>query len=239
MFQSVPLCSGKVSRDDPAAQALDWGVRVAEAKEGESGFWRAMTAAEVYRDAGLSNGLEDAESREILDEVVSQGLDMNIESDDRLLIDDGPPQVHDGIGGEAASQAWAIPPHPFLPDYKEWSDSELREVVEEWWADVGRWWKIYREKLEDIDLTPYTQKVQGDEGGTRSDPWPGPRLCGVELFLYPVWWRPYPAGGGKSASTAFGLRLCSSTATDHPVCMTARAASLGSSDSLRRPLLRG
>ncbi len=47
VIPECPLCAGKVSRDDPAAQALGWGIRVAEAKEGESDFWKAATVCEV------------------------------------------------------------------------------------------------------------------------------------------------------------------------------------------------
>ena len=50
VIPECPLCSGKVSRDDPAAQALAWGVRVAEAKEGESNFWKVMLAGHLYRE---------------------------------------------------------------------------------------------------------------------------------------------------------------------------------------------
>ena len=46
-----PLCSGTTKRNDPAAQALDWGVRTAEAKGHESEFWDVMLAAEMFRAA--------------------------------------------------------------------------------------------------------------------------------------------------------------------------------------------
>lgn len=61
-----PLCSGKVARDDPAAQALEWGVRTAEANRnaahardwsrrmvearGSSAFWALAHEAHVYRE---------------------------------------------------------------------------------------------------------------------------------------------------------------------------------------------
>lgn len=43
-----PLCSGKVARDDPAAQALDWGLRTARTKSACSGFWTTVEAADSY-----------------------------------------------------------------------------------------------------------------------------------------------------------------------------------------------
>ena len=51
-----PLCSGKVARDDPGAQALDWGVRTAEANGEESEFWKVTQAIGAYRDAASLGG---------------------------------------------------------------------------------------------------------------------------------------------------------------------------------------
>lgn len=61
-----PLCSEKVKRDEPAAQALAWGVLIAKATPGASNFWRAMAAAESYRSSG--------ESHSAIDDMVSAGL---------------------------------------------------------------------------------------------------------------------------------------------------------------------
>ena len=69
-----PLCSGKVSRDDPAAQALDWGVRVAEAKGGESGFWKSAASAEVYLGFDRRMAGTQSEARVTLTSFVTQGL---------------------------------------------------------------------------------------------------------------------------------------------------------------------
>ena len=60
-----PLCSATARRTDPAAQALDWGVRTAEARGPVSEFWDVMLAAEVFRAAPGSQIHADGEELDL------------------------------------------------------------------------------------------------------------------------------------------------------------------------------
>jgi len=91
-----PLCSGEVARDDPAAQALDWGVRVAESTPGASNFWKMMMAAEMYRNIDLRSGPAHSDARDFMDKFVSQGLDAVVESADLRLMVDTPVGFREG-----------------------------------------------------------------------------------------------------------------------------------------------
>ena len=68
-----PLCSGKVKPDDPAAQALDWGVRTAEAGEGGPGFWKAAHVAQTYHDSAAGTSA-------LMDEFAAEASRANSES---------------------------------------------------------------------------------------------------------------------------------------------------------------
>lgn len=63
-----PLCSGKVARDDPAAQALDWGVRTAEADPAQDAFWFASGVYDTYVNT-YSSGKDGANLSEYVKEV--------------------------------------------------------------------------------------------------------------------------------------------------------------------------
>ncbi len=199
---SCPLCSGKVSREDPAAQALDWGIRVAESDPGADDYWKLLKAAEVYRSASQGGGGGRSDARDVMDEFVSGELDAVVASGGLPTNNDiSHSQVSVMAEGQGSTSGWSTLLASHAGDQRGWW-----EDMQEWWDDVGRWEYILREKLLDTDGKPYTQHGQGDEGGTRSDPWPGPERCKVEVFWYPVWWRPFPPTEGWKASY-YGFRF--------------------------------
>ena len=62
IMPECPLCSGKVKPDDPAALALDWGMRTAKADAGATAFWRLATATEVCHNAAATGSRDPVQA---------------------------------------------------------------------------------------------------------------------------------------------------------------------------------
>lgn len=185
VIPECPLCSGEVRRDDPAVQALDWGVREAENRGGLSPEWKLATAIHSYErsPATKPKALEDFVGAIRSAQGDGTRADAGIiENPLATLI------TEEAIG---LPLAWSAD----LP----MTSLDMRAL----WEDFAKWWHIMREKLVDVDEPSYTQRVQREGGGTRSDPWPEHPRCMVDQFFYPVWWAPRPESGERGWKYGF------------------------------------